>query len=243
MTPQNGQGIPVRARSGQGTPTLAGRWASTAPPASSTAPARRELDRSTRYRVARFTLRPTRASRRRGEAEPLGRNPEHDGAHDLVGQGLALAVPQREEPPDVADEVVHDMGETADDAQRAPDRLARASADALDSYHSHAGRLSRLAHLHRQIDRQRNDDQIGEHEDDVHCQSDNVERHGHHELDGDVDKKALGAGSPIREGPVGGTRSRPPWGYAPNGGWVPGGGGMAAPGCVGGGYGVVGGGG
>src|SRR5262249_61859192 len=54
---------------------------------------------------------------------------DDDGADDLVGEGLALGVPQREQPADVARERVEDVADVAGEGHAAAHRLAGSLAD------------------------------------------------------------------------------------------------------------------
>src|SRR6266516_4594711 len=67
------------------------------------------------------------------------------GPHDLVGQGLPLGVPEREEVADVADDAVHEVADVPDERVQRADRLAGLLADQLDVQHPLAEGLALAA--------------------------------------------------------------------------------------------------
>ncbi len=69
---------------------------------------------------------------------------EHDRRQHLVGDGLALGVPEREQEADVADDGVDEVGEVADDAHAAADQLAGVGVDRLEAHQSLAGMAAGL---------------------------------------------------------------------------------------------------
>src|ERR1700722_2600240 len=139
------------------------------------------------------------------EAEALGRYHHHDRFHDLVGQRLALAVPEREEPADVADEGIDDVGQAADEAEAAADRLTGLGADAFEPDDPHARGLARLAHLDREPD----PDDDGHQSDQeaqrpAHAAEDDSDDDDDDERDG-VDEIAEGPRTPAGQRALGGV--------------------------------------
>src|SRR5204863_4567299 len=64
---------------------------------------------------------------------PVLRLSQDDGAHDLVRQRLPLVVPQREQPADVADDAVDDVGDVAHERQEHAGGLTGGLLDQLRS--------------------------------------------------------------------------------------------------------------
>src|SRR5262249_61035194 len=93
-------------------------------PSHGTSPATRSPDRRRGAR-ARQETRAVRAA----PARATGSGRDDDGADDLVGERLALGVPEREQPADVAGEGIEDVADVAGEGHAAADRLTGVLAD------------------------------------------------------------------------------------------------------------------
>ena len=150
----------------------------------------------------------------------LGLAGDDDGLQQLVGDGLALDVPQREEPTDVADDAVDDVGDGAHDTHAAADDLARLLAHAAEAGDGHPRALALGADQEAEVEPRHAEGDV--HEEGEQCAEgagdgaedgdDDEADDADHDDDGPVDDDADGPLTPVGQR-SGSARGRRPTGW------------------------------